>query len=113
MGGTVRVFEPVVELNPVVEGLNVIDTQGVADVDVVLGGGEGAGEVIVSQLNTFDDFYVSMRQNRGLIPLLPNQGLFRSCHLDRCCRDKLRMHVLHYEGCRSFHRPMGYKGLWN
>ena len=34
-----------------------MDMNGVVDVDVVLAGGDGTGEVIVSQLNTFDDFY--------------------------------------------------------
>lgn len=40
-----------------VAGLNVMDMNGVVDVDVVLAGGDGTGEVIVSQLNTLDDFY--------------------------------------------------------
>ena len=46
-----------VELNSEVAGLKVMEMYGVAEVEVVLGGGEGTGDVVVSQFNTLDDFY--------------------------------------------------------
>jgi hypothetical protein len=50
---------PVVLKNEVV-GLKVMEMYGVAEVEVVLGGGEGIGDVVVSQFNTLDDFYIRL-----------------------------------------------------
>jgi hypothetical protein len=53
-----KTFDPLALLKREVEELKLIETNGVVDVDAVLSGGEG--DVVVSQLRTFDDFsYVS------------------------------------------------------
>ena len=72
-----------------------------ADVDVVLGGGDGTGDVEVSQLNTLDDF--SVRKIKVEIPVETRSRLYH--------QGTLRMHVQHYEGCRSCHRQREQKHL--
>ena len=51
-----RLLDPTAVVNPELVGLTVMETYGVAEVDVVLGGGDANGEVVVSQFNTFDGF---------------------------------------------------------
>jgi len=56
-------LDPLAVLKRDVAGLKVIETNGVVDVDAVLGGGDGMGEVVVSQLRTLEDLsYLSMKQ---------------------------------------------------
>jgi hypothetical protein len=55
--GRARLLKPLVVLKREVAGLNVMETNGVVDVDAVLAGGEGMGDVMVSQLKTLDDLF--------------------------------------------------------
>jgi hypothetical protein len=48
-------LKPLAVLKREVAGLNVIETKGVVEVDAVLAGGDGMGDVMVSQLKTLDD----------------------------------------------------------
>jgi hypothetical protein len=50
-------LKPLAVLKREVAGLNVIETKGVVEVEAVLAGGDGMGDVIVSQLKTLDDLF--------------------------------------------------------
>jgi hypothetical protein len=101
-GPNARLLDPLAVLKRDVAGLNVIETKGVVDVDVVLAGGE-TGEVVVNQLRTWEDLsWISIAKE------VPFRGtwMYRTC---LCCRDTLYTRLQHCGGCRSFHRQMAQR----
>src|SRR5436190_20958097 len=77
-------------------GLKVMEMYGVAEVDVVLGGGEGIGDVVVSQFNTLDDFYIRLViYEREIYWFKRHFFLCVTVEVHRVCMSSMLKHVTH------------------